>query len=168
MATEAGMPRDYEDLYDLENLDDEELHDLVLQEMSEYPDLDPDLIDVRVEDGFVTLEGRVGTEQELQQFELVLSEVLGISNYSNNLVIDQLVRAEHSEGADDAVVEDEEVDAQLGEAGEVTEPSADHLMESLEGELYGTQDLHRALERGETYQPPIRPVQEGIWSEEDH
>lgn len=162
------MPGDFEDLYDLDNLDDAELYDLILQQMTEYPDLDPDLIDLRVEDGFITMEGRVGTEQELQTFEHILTEVLGIANYSNNLVLDELVRAEHSEGADDAIVEDEEVDAQTGEEGEYTEPSADHLIEDLEGDLYSTHDVHRAIERGESYEPPDRPLQEGSWSEENH
>jgi hypothetical protein len=162
------MPRDFEDLYDLENLDDSDLYDLIVQEISEYPDLDPDLIDVDVEEGFVTLTGRVGTEQELQQIEFILSDVLGIANYSNELVIDSLMRAEYPPGADDAVVEDEEVEAQLGEEGRQTDPQAEHLLEDVEGEQFGTHDLQQAISRGEAYEPPDRPIQDGSWSEENH
>lgn len=162
------MPGDFEDLYDLENMDDEAIAALIRQELDEYPDIDPDDVVVDVENGFVTLSGRIGTEQELHEIEFLLSDVLGIANYSNELIIDELVRAEYSAGADDAVVEDEEVEAQLGESGRRTEPSADHLLEDIEGEAYGTQDMQRAIERGEAYEPPIRPIQEGSWSEENH
>lgn len=163
------MARDYEDLYDLDNQDDTDIYDLIRQELNEYQDIDTDLLDIRVENGFVILAGRVGTEQELQEVQYVVSDLLGIANFSNEIVIDELVRAEHSEGADDAIVEDEEVRAQvLGESGERTDPQADHLQEDLDGQLYGTRDLQSAVSRGETYEPPDRPVQEGTWSEENH
>ncbi len=162
------MPGDFEDLYDLDDMDDEEIETLVLDELGEYPDIDPDGVDVGVEDGFVTLSGRVGTEHELQVIEHIVSDVLGISNYSNELVIDELVRVEYAAGADDAVAADEEAESQYGEEGEATEPTADHLLEDVTGHAYGTHDLHRAIERGEAYEPPDRPVQEGSWSEENH
>ncbi len=162
------MPGDFEDLYDLENLDDEEIASLILEELGEYPEIDPDAIDIDVEDGFITLSGRVGTEYELQVVEQVVSDVLGISNYSNELVLDELVRIEYPAGADDAVVEDEEVEAQLGEEGLRTESTAEHLLEDVEGHAFGTHDYPRALERGEAYEAPDRPIQEGSWSEENH
>lgn len=162
------MATDYEDLYDLDDLDDQEIADLIYQELEEVPELDPDLIDVDVEDGFVTVTGRVGTEWELQVVEHVLSDVLGIANYSNELVVDELVRAEYSPAADEAVAEDAEVEAQLGEGFGRTDPSAEHLFEDLPGELYGTHDLQQAIELGEAYEAPDRPVQEGSWSEEAH
>lgn len=162
------MPGDFEDLYDLENLDDDEIASLILEELGEYPEIDPDAIDVDVEDGFVTLTGRVGTEYELQVIEQVVSDVLGISNYSNELVLDELVRIEYPAGADDAVAEDEEVEAPFGEEGLVTESTAEHLFEDVEGQAYGRHDHTRALERGETYEAPDRPMQEGSWSEENH
>ncbi|HEX7118147.1 MAG TPA: BON domain-containing protein [Longimicrobiales bacterium] len=162
------MPGDFEDLYDLEDMDDEEIASLILEELSEYPEVDPDGIDVEVEDGFVTLTGRVGTEFELQEIEHVISDVLGIANYSNELVVDELVRVEYNAGADDAVVEDEEVEAPYGEEGIRAEPSADHLLDDVEGQAYGTHHYPRALEVGETYEPPDRPIQEGSWSEENH
>jgi len=162
------MATDFEDLYDLDNLDDQEIADLIYQELEEYPEIDPDLIDVEVEDGFVTVTGRVGTEWELQVVEHVLTDVLGIANYSNELVLDELVRGEYSPAADEAVAEDLEVEAQIGEGAGQTDPSAEHLIEDLAGELYGTHDVQQAIEFGEAYEVPDRPVQEGSWSEEAH
>jgi hypothetical protein len=164
------MPADYEDLYDLDNLDDDEVYDLVLQQINEYGDLDADLIDIDVEDGFITLAGNVGTEQELQIAEHILSDLLGVGNYSNELVITALDRVEQSEAADDARVETDasEVVAALGEGDDRTDPQATHLLEDVPGELYGTHDLQRAIEEGMAYEAPDRPIQEGSWSEEDH
>ncbi|HEX6940844.1 MAG TPA: BON domain-containing protein [Longimicrobiales bacterium] len=162
------MPGDFEDLYDLENMDDDEIASLILGELEEYPDIDSDGIDVDVEDGFVTLTGRVGTEFELQEIEHVLSDVLGIANYSNELVVDELMRVEYAAGADDAVAEDAEVESQYGEEDARAEPAASHLLEDVEAGAYGTHDLRSAIESGEAYEPPDRPIQEGSWSEENH
>ena len=130
------MPGDFEDLYDLENMDDEEIEALILEELGEYPDIDPDDISVDVEDGFVTLTGRIGTEPELQEIEFILSDVIGIANYSN-------------------------------EPGR-TDPQAQHLLEDVRGDAYSTHDMQQAIERGQAYEPPDRPIQEGSWSEENH
>ena len=86
------MPGDYEDVDDIETMDDEELRDRILEEFEDYGDLDPDLVEVRVERGRVTLSGRVGTERELQQFEHVVTDVLGVRDVSNEIVVDELVR----------------------------------------------------------------------------
>ncbi len=64
---------DYEDLYSIGDLDDEELHDLIVQELSEYPELDPDLLDIQVEDGFVTLAGSVEQQAHVQEIEQVIA-----------------------------------------------------------------------------------------------
>lgn len=159
---------DYEDLHDIEDMDDQELEDLIVQQLGEYPDVDAEAIEVRVEDGFVTLAGRVGTEQELQEISHIVTDVLGLASFSNEIGVAELERAEQSEAADEAVAEDEEVESQLGEEGKRTEPSAEHLMEDLDAELYGTHDVQKAIEGGTSYEPPDRPVQEGSWSEETH
>lgn len=141
------MPADFEDLYDLDNLDDDEVYDLILQQINEYGDLDADLIDIDVQGGFVTMAGRVGTEQELQVAEQILSDLLGIGNYSNELVITAVERAEQSEAADDARFETDatELVSPLGEGDDRTDPQAVHLLENVAGDLYGTHDLQRAI-----------------------
>lgn len=162
------MPKDYGSIFNLDAMTDEDVQELIREQFEEYPEIDPDLVDVAVDGGHVTLSGRVGTEQEYQQVEHIVTDVLGIRDYSNDMVVDELTRGERSEAADEAVAQDNAVDSQLGEGGEKTEPSADHLVENLETELYGTHDLQDAIEQGESYTPPDRPIQEGNLSHENH
>jgi hypothetical protein len=162
------MDQDYEDLFGLEYLSDGELRDLVCQELSETPEIDAELVDVQVKEGRIYLSGRVGTEQELQQIEHVVTDVVGATDVQNELVIDELVRGERSEGADDAIAEDIEADPQLGTGAARTEDSARHLLGDTAAELYGTHDPQQAIQDGLAYEAPDRPVQEGTWSREQH
>lgn len=162
------MAKDYEDLFGTENLTDQELKDLVYQQFSEIPEIDPDLVNVEVSGGQVRLTGRVGTEQELQSIERVLTDVLGVAQVENELVIDELVRGERSQAADDALAEQIENEPQMGTGAERTEDSAKHLLGDVAAEMYGTHDPQEAIQDGVTYEPPDRPVQEGSWSREQH
>jgi hypothetical protein len=162
------MSDEYDDLYDITNLDDSELKDLVLQELSEYPDIDVDLVEVDVDRGQVRLSGRVGTEQEVQTVEHVITDLLGVDRVRNELVVFDTVRGQRSEAADDAYAEDMEADPQLSSGGGNTSDTAQHLVEDLEAEQFGTHDPQEAAERGTTYEPPDRPMQEGTYSIEDH
>lgn len=162
------MAEGYEDVYDLDSMDDAEVRDLIRQQFEEYPEFDAQRIEITVEDGFVTLSGRVGTEMELQRAEAIVADVLGIKEFSNELVIDELTRGELSEAADEAVAQDSEATDVMGGGGEQTEPSAEHLLEDTETELYGTQDMGDAIEQGKSYNPPDRPTQMGTRSVENH
>jgi hypothetical protein len=162
------MADDYENLYDIENMDDGDLRDLVYQEFREVPEIDPDLVDVVVEGGAVRVSGRVGTELELQQVEHVLTDVLGIREVHNDLVVDELVRASSPEAADEAAVQDAGSDPLLGGGARRTEDSAKHLVSDPTAEMYGTRDPQEAIQNGTTYEPPDRPIQEGTWSRENH
>ena len=64
------MARDFEDIHDIENLSDRELRDLVREHLEASTALDIDDITVRVEDGTVILDGRVGDAGEEQVAEL--------------------------------------------------------------------------------------------------
>lgn len=163
------MADEYDDLYDIANLDDGELKDLVLQELSEYPDIDVDLVEVEVERGKVRLSGRVGTEQEVQTVEHVITDLLGVDRVNNELVVFDAVRGERSEAADEAFVEDLEADSQIGGPGNsTTSDTAQHLVEDLEAEHFGTHNPQEAVERGTAYEPPDRAIQQGTYSIEDH
>ena len=164
------MAHEFDDLYDVTNLDDAELKDLVLQQLSEYPDIDVDLVEVYVENGAIRLAGRVGTEQEIQTVEQVLTDVMGLNRVQNDLVLDELVRGERSEAADDAYIEDLEADPQfaVGAGSETTSDTAQHLIEDLEAEHFGTHNVQEATERGTAYEPPDRPGQDGGFSREEH
>lgn len=160
------MAEDYEDLHDIESMTDEEIQQLIRQQLDEHPDLDASGLDLSVSDGRVGLEGRVGTEAELQIIEHVVTDVMGLP-VNNDLVVDELVRQQQPEGADDA-------NARLytntqGRGGaDRTEDSAEHMLNDTVAEQYGTDDMGEAIERGQSYNPPDSPVQEGTWSREKH
>jgi hypothetical protein len=164
------MAREYDDLYDIANLDDVEIKDLVLQQLGEYPDIDVDLVEVNVDGGQVRLSGRVGTEQEVQTVEHVVTDLLGINRVRNELVIFDAVRGQRSEAADDAAVEEMESDPQIsvGAGTGNTSDTAQHLVEDLEAEHFGTHNPQEAVERGTAYEPPDRAIQQGTYSIEDH
>jgi hypothetical protein len=155
------MAHEYDNLHDIANLDDGELKDLVLQELQEYPDIDAELVEVDVERGQVRLSGRVGTEQEVQTVEHVVTDLLGVGRVSNELVVFDAVRGERSEAADEAFIEDSEADGQLVSNVGTTSDTAQHLATDVEAEQFGTRDAQEAVQRGTTYEPPDHATQEG-------
>ena len=156
------------DLYDFANLGDDEIRQIVLQQLREYPNLDAGWIDVAVQDGFVTLSGRVGTDAEIQVAESVLDDVLGLEEYSNELVVDELHRIEQPEAADEAATFEDESGDQVGRPATQQSDTAEHLVEDLEGEAFGTHDMGQAISEGLAYEPPDRPVSDGYRSTENH
>ena len=163
------MAQDFDELFfDFENMTDDEVYDVVLQQLNEYPNIDPGWIEVAVKDGFVTVSGRVGTDSEKQVVEKIIVETMGISTFSNELVVDELVRGDVPEAADDAAAYEAELDDQLGGRDQNQSDTAAHLMENLDAEMYGTHDMQAAIEDGASYEPPYRPLADGYDSEEAH
>lgn len=156
------------DVFDFSTMTDDEIYGVVTEHLREYPNLDAGWIEVSVNDGAVTLSGRVGTDGERQVAESVLADVLGIRNLTNELVVDELHRGTEPEAADEAVARDLEVDEQLGEDERNQSDTAGHLEQSLETDTYGTHDLGTAVEDGTPYIPPDRPVADGYDSRENH
>jgi hypothetical protein len=163
MAREHGG-----DLFDLSHMNDDEIRELVVQQLREYPNVDADWIDVAVKDGFVTLSGRVGTDAELQVAEAVLHDVIGVETFSNELVVDELHRGESPEAMDDWLAAEEESDDQLGGGENQQSDTAEHLVEDLEAEAFGTHDVGEAIQDGIPYVPPDRPIGDGYTSRENH
>lgn len=161
------MAGDFEDLYDIESMTDEELTALVRESLDEHPELDATGLDLRARDGTVRLAGRVGTEAELQIIEHVLTDVIGVPKVRNELVVDELVRQQQPDGADRANARVYGAGSASGGANR-TEDSAEHLLEDTAAELYGTDDPAEAIERGHSYNPPDAPIQEGIRNRENH
>ena len=162
------MARDFGGIFPIEDMSDDELRDLIVQQFAEYEHIDAGWIDVDVTDGFVTLSGRVGTDGEVQVAEKIVAEVLGIKDYSNELMVDETHRGQLPEAADVAATVEQEMGADLG--GGILEQSdtADHLMEHLENEAYGTHDMQAAIRDGTPYTPPDRPMPDGYGSREEH
>jgi hypothetical protein len=157
------MAGDFEDLHDIENLSDRELRDLVREHLEASTAIDIDDITVRVEDGCVVLEGRVGDAGEEQVAEHVLTDVLGITNFKNNLVSDPIRRAESPMAIDEHLAdEDRHEGLLLGDRPvSLTDESA-HLADSPEDESEGTTDFGKSIENALPWIPPESPTPEGL------
>ena len=159
------MARDYEDFSSIEDLDDDELRQLVRDRLGEHPELDLDDIAVVVEAGTVRLEGRVGTEAELRMADHVLTDVVGVVDYDNSLVVDALRRVQTPEDIEDHLVEEQRNAGSIfGEMPEQQESTVAEARgdEDLDQRMYGTTNYQDAVAHGTTYIPPESPTQEGI------
>jgi len=156
--------------FDFTEMTDDEIYELVVQHLGEYPELDLGWIDVAVRNGHVTLSGSVSSDGEVQIAEKALLDVMGLGqeSFTNDLVVDELHRGEHSEAADEAVAEELEADDQLGSPDLNQSDTAEHLVEDLDALSYGTHDVGAAVQDGASYEPPDRPVPDGYGSREAH
>jgi hypothetical protein len=156
------MAHDFEDIHDLEDLNDDELRDLVRTHLAAESALDESEIHVHVEDGFVTLTGTVGTEDEQRIAEHVVTDVLGIEQYANQLAVDPNRRAISPMAMDEHLAEEDAVEGRLlGDRAVPLSPEAEHLVEDLDARLYGTTDVQAAIEEGTAWIPPESPTPEG-------
>ena len=156
------MAHDFEDMHNIDELDDTELRDLVREQLAEHAGLDIDEITVHAHDGSVTLSGRVGSDGERRIAEHVLTDVLGIQEFSNDLVVDSLARATNPEAADESIAEDEERSGVLGDVEvSMTDESA-HLADGADDDRSGTSDYQKVMEDGMTWNPPSGPTPEGM------
>ena len=157
------MARDFEDIHDIENLSDRELRDLVLEHLEASTALDVDDITVRVEGGVVVLEGRVGDAGENQVAEHILTDILGIQDFRNELVVDRVHRAESPESIDEHLVdEDIHEGLLLGDRPVSLTDESQHLADSPEVEQEGTADVSKAIESAQPWIPPESPTPEGM------
>ena len=163
------MASDYDgDVYDFDNMTDDEVRTIVLERLGDYPNLDVEDIDVAVRNGFVVISGRVGTDSEVQVATAVLDDVLGLDDFRNDLVVDSLRRGNLPEAVDDATAASDEEDSNIGVGDEQQSDTADHLTDDLEIETHGTQDIGTAIRDGAAYIPPDRPTPGGYGSREEH
>ncbi len=157
------MARDYEDIYDLDDLDDDELRRVVREHLAENNFVDVDDITVQVRNGVVHLSGRVGTEGEQRVAERLITDLLGVEQVTNDLVVDPLRRAESPIDVEEHLaVEEANEGLLLGDRPVQLSPEAEHLVEDIDGLTHGTSDMQRVMESGETYIPPTSPTQEGF------
>jgi hypothetical protein len=158
------MAQDFENVFDLDDLDDEELRDLVRDQLAQENALDVDNILVHVKDGYVTLSGRVGTDDEKQVADHVLSDVIGLENYANDIFVDPVRLDEEPEAADDQVgrVLGRDDETLLGGRDvRTTSDEAERVGDNDEAALYGTRDYESVMEDGVPWNPPDEPTPEG-------
>jgi len=156
------MAHDFEDIHDLDDLNDDELKALVRTHLAAEAGLDSREISVLVEDGVVTLAGTVGTEAEQRIAEHVVTDVLGVEHYDNQLAVDPQRRAISPMDIDDHLADEAETEGLLlGDRAVPLSPEAEHLEEDLDARLYGTTDVQSAIEDGTAWVPPDSPTPEG-------
>ena len=162
------MARDFEDVNDIDDLSDDELRGLVREHLAADSALDIDDLTINVEDGRVILDGRVGTDEERRIAEHIVTDVLGIEEYENNIFVDPVRRAMSPEAADDNLVEEERTEGRLlGDRPVGISPEAETATEDLDAQLYGTTDVGRAIEEGTAWIPPEAPTPEGLPGEDE-
>lgn len=157
------MEKDYEDIRETDRLTDNELRALVRDEFEMQLAFDPDDVDVSVSSGVVRLSGRVGTEEERRIAEHVVTDVVGLKNLKNELVVDPIRRAESPEAIDEHLVDEELHEGLLlGDVPRPEDPEAEHLHENTPAELFGTTDVQEAIRGGVPWNPPEGPTPEGV------
>ena len=167
------MARDFEDIHDLDDLSDDELRDLVRSHLREHRGVDADDITVEVEDGVVRLAGRVGTAGEARIASHVVTDVIGVEQVENELIVDPLRRAESPEAVDDHLASEEEhAGLLLGDRAVPLSPEADTASDEYEDEVrtLGSTAVGETIEKGVPWVPPERPTPEGYGdaTDEDH
>lgn len=156
------MARDFEDLHDIDDLNDDELRQLVRSHLDGEQGLDADDITVVVEDGVVALAGRIGTESEMRIAEHVVTDVLGIEQFENQLVVDPIRRGTSPEAIDDHLADEAaRAGKLLGDRPVPLSPEVEQVRESLDDRLYGTTDVQDAIAEGTAWNPPDSPTPEG-------
>jgi len=162
------MARDFEDIHDIDDLSDDELRALVREHLSADSALDIDDLSIHVNEGHVILDGRVGTDEERRIAEHIVTDVLGLEDYENNIFVDPVRRALSPEAADDELVEEERTEGRLlGDRPVGIQPESETTVEDLDAELYGTTDVGHAIEEGTAWIPPEAPTPEGYPGEEE-
>ena len=156
------MGKDYEDIDEIDELTDGELRALVRDRLEEQVAFDPNDVEVAVRGGVVRLSGRVGTEQELRIVEHVVTDLIGIKEVKNDLVVDPIRRAESPTPIDEHLVDEELHEGiLLGDRPRPEDPEAEHLHEDIRAELFGTTDVHESIAEGIPWNPPDGPTPEG-------
>jgi hypothetical protein len=157
------MARDFENLDDLDDLNDDELRGVVRNHLAAHNALDIDDLTIQVKDGLVILGGRVGTDGERLVAEHILTDVVGARHFRNDIFVDPVRRAESPEAVDDHIVDEETREGLLlGDRAVPLSPEVEEREPLLDADLYGTTDLHRAIADGTPWIPPESPTQEGL------
>lgn len=157
------MEKDYENISDRDNLTDNELRALVRDEFEAQLAFDPNDVDVSVSEGVVRVSGRVGTEAEFRIVERVVTDLVGLKNLKNELVVDPIRRAESPEAIDEHLVDEELHEGiLLGDRPTPEDPEGEHVRENIHSELFGTTDVQESIGGAIPWNPPDGPTPEGV------
>jgi len=156
------MARDFEDVFDTEDLDDGELRRLIRETLRGVRAVDPADITIHVRDGRVILAGRVGTDAEKRIAERAVADRIGLPNLESQLLVDPLRRGVSPEAIDDHLADEAEHEGLLlGERPYQQDDEARHRTRDDDAEYYGTVDRMEAIEEGVPWIPPESSTPEG-------
>ena len=162
------MADDFDNSDEIQNLSDAELKRYILDEFRSQKGFDVNDIVVDVNDGAVRLTGRVGTEEELRIVDHVITDLISVRNVNNQIVVDEIRRAQSPEAIDDHIVDEEEhAGLLLGDAPRPLSPEAEHLADVSPDDSMGTHDIQEAIGTAEPWIPPESPTPEGVAGQED-
>lgn len=154
---------DYENIHDLDQMTDRELRDLVREQLSGQSSMDAENITVTVADGVVTLSGRVGTEAERRVAEHTLTDVLGVSRFANDLVVDAIRRDESADAVDEELADEASRSGTLlGDTEVSLTDESQHLADRGQDDVGGSTNYQEVMEEGMTWSPPDSPTPEGL------
>lgn len=157
------MARDFEDLHNIDDLNDDELRGLVLEHLAAHNGLDIDDFTVEARNGLVILNGRVGTDGERLVAEHIVTDLVGAQRCQNDVFVDPMRRATNPEAVDEHLANEDRVDGLLlGDKPVPLEPETETVREDLDADLYGTRDVGHAIQDGTSWIPPESPTQEGL------
>ena len=157
------MERDYEDIRDTDDLSDNELRALVRDRLEEQRAFDSDDVQIAVRSGVIYLGGRVGTEEEFRIIERVVTDLVGLKNLRNEMVVDPIRRAVSPEAIDEHLADEEMHEGLLlGDRPRNEDPEAEHVHEDLRSELFGTTDVQNSIANALPWNPPDTPTPEGV------
>ena len=153
----------FDNVHDVGDLDDRELRDLVRSHLRAHNGIDADYITVQVANGAVVLEGRVGTDYERRVAERVVTDVVGVADVRNDLVVQSIHRAESPLDMEEHLLEEERTEGLLlGDRPVPLDPETEGTVEDLDSRLFGTSDVGKAIAEGTAWIPPESPTQEGL------
>jgi hypothetical protein len=167
------MARDFENIHNIEDLNDRELRGLVREHLAANNAIDIDDLTVEAVDGRVILGGRVGTDGERLVAEHIVTDLLGIRRVRNDIFVDPIRRATSPEEIDDHLAdEDRREGLLLGDKPVPLSPEVEDTEPPIDADLFGTTDPHIAIADGTPWIPPEGPTPEGFVGDgetgEDH
>jgi hypothetical protein len=93
----------------------------------------------------------------------VLTDVIAVRNLDNEIVVDELRRAQSPEAIDEHIADEEEhAGLMLGDVARPFSPEAEHLADRNSDDVGGTYDVQDAIEGAEPWIPPESPTPEGL------
>lgn len=157
------MADDFDNTDDLENMTDDELLQHVRAELESQNAFDADDVIVEIRNGGVTVSGRVGTEEELRIVDHVLTDVIGLAEVDNQLVVDEIRRAISPEAIDEHLADESEHSGLLlGDVSGQHTTESEHLVDDENEAELGTYDINESIEGAVPWIPPESPTPEGI------